>query len=149
MVSKNVEREVVTAEEVDVEEKEVLAKRVYTSNMTIDSDLFKLEASSMKKNVGIYDAAPMLIDVEHCHFYRTFDSNGKYMNKCNFVGGHTHEVKTSVSKDGLLSAECGSPIGSVAGDKHTHAIRYIKSDRVEKRRINDEAQKTIDMLSRP
>jgi hypothetical protein len=119
-------------------------KRVYSSNFIIDSDMFKLEIANMLRNMSHDDKKPLLLPVEHCHFYRTYCSNGRVQTKSNYVGGHTHEIKVSEDKNGNLKASCTQPIGSKwSEDKHTHKVVYIKSDKVEKRRINAEAQISI------
>lgn len=131
------------------EKEEKKINRIYSNNMLIDSDLFKLEVQMMQKNMAINSKKPVIENIEHCHFYRTFDSNGRQTNRCNYVGGHTHEIKVITDKEGNLKAKCSTPIGTVlSSDQHTHNIRYIKSDKVEKRLISSEAQQVIANFER-
>jgi hypothetical protein len=129
-------------------EKTVEPKRVYTSGLMIDSDLFKLEVADMEKNIALDGQRPNIEKIEHCHFFRTFDSSGKKLERCSYVGGHSHDVITEYGKDGSITAKCGEPVGAIATDKHIHNVRYIKSDKVEKRRINNDAQAYIEKMSK-
>ena len=87
-------------------------KRVYSKDLTFDTDLFKLQVANMLKNAGYDDEKPILQSLEHCHFFRTFDSSGKPQIKCNSVAGHHHEVKISVDKEGNLKAQVSEAIGT-------------------------------------
>jgi len=122
-------------------------KRRYAQDLEFDSDLFKLEVTNMVKNLGAEDNNPILANVEHCHFYRTFDSNGRKQTRCSFVGGHTHDVEVKVNKNGELTATCSPAIGTKFGDNHTHKIDYLKSDKLQKRKINEDAQRVADQLN--
>lgn len=122
-------------------------KRVYTEELVIDSDTFKLEVSNFSKNLSFDDKRPLLIGVEHCHFFHTFDSSGKHMTTSNQVGGHHHEVTVREDKNGKLLASCGPAIPANFGDNHTHKTTYLKSDRFKVRKMNDEAQRVIAGLS--
>ena len=128
--------------------KETAPKRVYSNNITVDSDLFKLEVESMQKNMGVQGQKPNIEKIEHCHFYRTFDSSGKETKRCSFVGGHTHEMTVSTDEKGNLIAEASEALGALQGDNHTHKVRYIKSDKIEKRRINTDAQAYIAQIEK-
>ena len=128
--------------------------RVFGINQEIDTDTYKLEVSAYKRNLSWEKKQkPSLIDVEHCHFYHSFDSSGKKMDKCNHVGGHAHHVVTEVDEKGDLIGTCGPAIGGFPGgkgvpaDKHIHKVRYIKSDKTQRRRYNEEAQKHISAMS--
>jgi len=122
--------------------------RVYAQDLEIDSDLFKLEVNMMKKNLGADDKKPLLTGVEHCHFFRTYDSSGKKQNKCGSIGGHYHEVSVSVDSKGNLKAECSKAIGTKFNDDHVHNVAYIRSDKVQKRTINEDAQMYIAKMEK-
>ena len=122
-------------------------KRVYKKDLEFDSYLFKLEVAKMIKNLGADDKKPIPAQVEHCHFFRTYDSNGKKQVKCSHVGGHTHEVTVTVDKDGNLKAKCSEAIGTKFGDNHSHKVKYFKSDRLQKRKLNADAQIVADRLN--
>jgi len=124
-------------------------KRVYNKDLEFDSDLFKLEVTNMLKNIGAEDKKPLLTNVEHCHFYRTYDSNGKKQTKCSSIGGHHHEITVSVDSKGNLVAECSPAVGTKFNDNHTHKVTYLKSDRLQKRKPNIEAIKVADVLNQP
>lgn len=118
--------------------------RVYNRDMEIDSDTFKLDVANYAKNLSFDDNNPLLIGVEHCHFFHTFDSNGKKQIRCNAVGGHTHEVTISIDENGDFVGECSAPISNKKlNDKHTHKVSYLKSDRFKVRSINKDAQAYI------
>lgn len=116
--------------------------RFFKKDGIVFSDTFKLEQSSFHKNISFDANAPLLVPVEHCHFFHTFDSYGKVMKQSNKVGGHYHEV-TVEEVDGKLVGKCSVQIGGMKDDKHTHEINYIKSDEVTLRTINKEAQEHI------
>jgi hypothetical protein len=119
-------------------------KRIYANQMDIDSDLFKLEIGSMKKNTGWNDKDPLIVNVEHCHFFRTFDSNGKKMDKCNHVGGHAHTVSVTLDPQGKFIGTCSPALNTKFDDKHIHPVTYLRSDKVNKRVVNKEATPFIN-----
>ena len=126
--------------------KEVETKRVYSANMKLDSDLFKLEITMMKKNIGYNNDKHILADVEHCHFYRTVDSNGRSQKNSSYVGGHSHDIEVfEVFKDGEnhLKAKCSPAKGSKFVDTHVHNVHYVRSDKIYRRKLNEEAQLAI------
>lgn len=134
----------------EVEEiKQPEIKRIYNDGMHFDSDLFKLEVANMLKNIGYDDKDPVLKNVEHCHFYRTIDSNGRKQNRSSFVGGHTHDVIVKVNENNELVAECAPATGTKFNDRHTHETTYLKSDAIEKRRMNKDASEFIAKISAP
>jgi len=122
-------------------------QRVYNNTITLDSDLFKLEVSFMEKNMGVDGQKPSIEKIEHCHFYRTYDSSGKKLDNCSYIGGHTHTITPNFDDDGKITAKCSTPIWSYKTDTHTHEVRYIKSDKVQKRRINADAIREIDKFN--
>lgn len=123
-------------------------ERNYSGKSEIDSDLFKLEVTSFRKNVSFDPRNPQYETIEHCHFYRTFDSSGRECITCNAVGGHEHKVTVEYNEEGqVLGAECG-PAKGRTDDGHVHNIRYIKSDKVERRIINQDAAKYMANVAR-
>lgn len=145
--------------------------RVYGHEITIESDLFKLKLSTCNKNVAIQDSGQVDLEkVEHIHFWRTVDSDGKKQTYCAPVAGHFHEIKfkdngknepveiLSVSgplKMGLTKVRgqiktVPVPLHEDLEDNHTHEVEYLKSHKVQARAMNvkaiqmigDEANKT-------
>ena len=139
---KNIKKSGISEEKETVE---ILAepKRIYANQMEIDSDLFKLEAADMLKNSSWNDKDPVIEKVTHCHFFRTYDSNGKKMSECNKVGGHGHEIKISVDENGNFVGECSPAKGTKFGDNHIHYVKYLRSDRVMRRTISEDASRYI------
>lgn len=128
--------------------KEAPIQRNYSKDMVVDSDLFKLSVANLMKNVAYNDANPILVPVEHCHFFRTFDSSGKKQVTSNAVGGHYHNVTICVDENGKLSGKCGPAIGSKLNDAHVHEIEYIRSSEIELRKINPKASQFIANFER-
>jgi len=126
-----------------------VAQRVYSKDMEFDSDLFKLEVDNMLKNQGYDDTKPILTTIEHCHFFRTINSSGKKQENCNFVGGHVHKMSFEIDKNGNLIASASPAIGAKFNDKHTHKVTYLRSDRIQKRKLNKEAQEEIARHGKP
>jgi len=124
----------------------VTPKRRYSNDLEVDTDTFKLELSYFIKNIGFDDQAPLPTSVEHCHFFHTYDSSGKPQDKCNSVGGHWHDIKVTLDEEGNLTAECSTPRSNrplIDNDSHVHKVTYIKSDRIQVRKLNPDAQKEI------
>ena len=128
-----------------------ITKRDYSGERMLPSDLFKLEVGMMLKNMSGDDRNPLLVPVEHCHFYHTFDSNGSAQKECSAIGGHKHSVKIEFDKDGqIIDFSCGTPIAFGSNkiettDKHIHTMTYIKSDKVKQRTRSEEAAKFLLM----
>lgn len=118
-------------------------KRIFSEDLMIESDTFKLEVSKYSKNLSFDTKNPVLVGVEHCHFFHTFDSSGKKLDVSNHVAGHTHKIIVKESKDGTLTAICSEPEPSFYGDKHTHEVTYLKSDRFKVRQLNQDAMKVL------
>jgi hypothetical protein len=143
----------------EVKEVKQEVKRVYKGDATVYTDLFKLEVAYFKRKTSLDSEKgikrPVTYeDTEHCHYFHTYDSNGKKMVKCNAVGGHTHEVSIK-EVDGKFVCKCSQPISvdskkkkfisfQNGADKHTHKITYIESEKVEVRRKSKLAQNAID-----
>lgn len=124
-------------------------KRVYSQDMLVDSDTFKLEVENYAKNVSYDDKNPLIVGVPHCHFFHTYDSSGKPMIYSNAVGGHHHKITVEEDEQGNLIAKCGPAIYSnnvkseKLNDSHTHEVNYLKSDRFKVRKMHEEAAKFI------
>lgn len=125
-------------------------RRIYKGDMEIDHDLFKLEVSTARKNVSI-DNTPLYAGVEHCHFFHTYDSNGRKQAACSPIAGHTHQMEVTADDDGNLVAKAGPAVKyaggkfiPVSGDNHTHDTTYIASEKIQVRRVSAEAQRDYD-----
>lgn len=144
-------------------------------------DLFKCLPAEMYKRKPhlITRAVPNfgndLAKMEHCHFFHTFNSQGKPCKYTDPVGGHYHEI-TWEEQGGDLVARCGPPLhdytkrsksgkqikkkaepvifvnqdDEVLTDDHTHDIEYIESEvlRPVKRQsvMGDAQQELLDQL---
>lgn len=145
-------------------------QRIYKQNIRIESDLFKLQTAKAKKNVSWSDGDIQLEEVEHVHFFHTYDSDGRRQDRSAPVGGHFHLVEFEEGKNGKPAKiksisgpmkmakvkEKGRwkqkpvPLSEELEDSHTHDIKYLKSDSVQAREHNvnaiqmvgEEAQKT-------
>lgn len=129
-------------------------KRVYKGEAEVDHDLFKLEVANLKKNISIDDEKPLYVGVEHCHFFHSYDSSGKKQETCNPIAGHSHKVDFEVDENGELNITCGPPIVKSGGkylplknDTHTHDIRYLRSEKIKVRKINETANMYIDNMT--
>lgn len=122
------------------------AKRNFSGRVKIAVDTFKLESAKMIKNIG-FGKRPKLEDMEHCHIYHTYDSNGSKLKGTNQVGGHYHEIEVSIDeKTGDLVGKCSPPIQNlrsetiVGKDLHIHQVRYLKSEKIELRKVHANAE---------
>lgn len=147
-------------------------QRMYSGQGTVDHDLFKLEVAKMTKDIS-WNAVPDYRFVEHCHFFHTVDSSGKKQKYSTATGGHFHEMKVSekdgvpvvecvsgplewrwvkrgnkkfkkavpVLEGKYLDFENENP--SQPADIHVHDTSYVKSDKIELRRVNAEAVKLV------
>ena len=138
---------------IDINESEpaktVVPNRHYAKDVEMDHDLYKLEVAKFKKNISWEEGVEQLIDIEHCHMFHTYDSNGRKMVSCNFVGGHDHEVKPYMDSEGNLHADCGPARSKVLSDKHVHKVSYQKSDKIRPRKMNAEAVKAYGQYATP
>ena len=137
-------------------------ERVYAQQVEIDHDLFKLEVAPLEKNISWNDV-PDWVKIEHCHFYHTFDSSGKAQVTCNQVAGHFHEIEVERNENGeIVDYKCVSgpmkyvfvkdkrtgrrvkkavPYNEL--DDHRHDMTYLKSDKIQMRKLNSEAVNLI------
>ena len=129
--------------------------RHFKGETEVNHDLFKLEMSYFKKNLGL-PHSPRWENTEHAHYFHTVDSNGKPMQYSSAIGGHCHEVSVKVLEDGRLVATCGKPVKRYKNNKveqlpthddHTHDVSYLFSEKVKARRLNEKAQAHIDLYN--
>lgn len=132
--------------------------RFFQKTQEIHCDTFKLEVAKMKKNLALLGAADDIVNIEHCHFFRTYNSDGKKETHCHPVGGHTHEVVYKeveggvaeiVSISGPVSIvtkvvkgkrqKISQPMNADIEDFHTHDITYHGSSSVMKRQPDPRA----------
>lgn len=126
-------------------------KRFLKDEREIVSDTWKLKpAKFIKRNDRSPADRPIWEEKEHTHNFRTYDSNGRQVNKSCSIGGHYHEVRT-FEKDGELYAECGPAIynkasrennknGRFPQDNHTHELEFKGSDLIKLRKHVSAAQ---------
>lgn len=137
-------------------------QRTYKQDIKIESDLFKLNVSKMKKDVDNNKEDPNLIQLEHCHTWRTYDSDGKRQQYCSPVGGHFHEITYEEDGNGVVKVKSVSPpltwgakkikgkfkktavpISDHLNDHHTHEVEYIESHKINARQQNPIAANII------
>jgi hypothetical protein len=139
-------------------------KRVFSDLREITTDLYKLMQAPLLKNISIkkdHETDPAanptdFITAEHCHFFRTKDSDGKVHKRCMPVANHYHNVEyqtdpndpdgapiiTSVSAPMRLAkkrvggklVDVDVPLNSY--DFHTHDVLYVKSENIKIRAGN-------------
>ena len=144
-----------TPKKVQPKSTEVETVRHYKGQTQVDHDLFKLEVAKTKKNIGL-PHAPRWEDAEHTHFFHTYDSKGKKMKYSASISGHCHEI-TVEEIDGKLVATCGPAIRKyknnrtevLPNDSHTHEVRYLYSEKVEARKLNEQAMLHLSKYSGP
>lgn len=137
-------------------QKEPQIKRVMRGQEQVVLDMFKLKVSNFKKDIGSDKKHPIWENVEHCHFFSTYDAMGKFQTKCPSIGGHTHECEpytdgeTDENGDLILKLKVGPAKRTVNGrivgdfsDDHTHEGVYLRSNEVKKKVITDEAAMMI------
>lgn len=152
----------------EINQTEKTLERVFTSTTEAYSDLFKLEVGKVWKNHGVH-AAGKTPDTdpedwkewEHCHQYRTRDSDGKGLKTSSSIAGHFHIIETKENPKGgaPIVISCSGPMvmgkTKKAGrwiqapipindyDDHTHPVTYLQTHRIQARIMNVEAQKVI------
>ena len=130
---KDVKKEDVAKKE-DVKKEEV--RRIFGSSKAI-SDKFKLLVATLIRDASYNKNEKRTETIEHCHFFRTFDSSGRAQPHCVAICGHHHEM----IKIGELQYECAPILG------HTHKVVYIESIEVEKRNYSTDGLKAIEALN--
>ncbi len=143
-------------------------QRIYQSAIEFDSDLYRLKTAKMKKNVHWNKSDADWRDVDHEHFFHTFDSNAKKMGDCNSVGGHFHLMKVENVPGGVPKVTCSGPKKFIhkkgkkimvdasdvpplgedgkpnhGYDGHVHEVVYERSSRMKPRIMNAESVKLI------
>ena len=139
------------------EDKAARAQRVYKNAIELDHDLFKLEPSTMKKNVSFTDV-PSYVSLEHCHIYHTISSDGKRQTQCSPTGGHFHvvEIVKEATETEPPVLKVGPPVKYAwqrnrrtkhtqkiavpfdEGDDHRHIVQYVRSEKIRPRKLNTE-----------
>lgn len=134
-------------------------KRKYKGEQKIDSDLFRLKLAKARKNMSWDEKKVQLEDVEHSHFFHTFDSDGRKQKYSAAVGGHFHEIFYEENEDGVAiitgiseplqmvkrtndegrMVTVAEPLPAKLKDRHTHEIEYIQSQTITKRTANAQA----------
>lgn len=134
------------------------AKRFLKEDREIISDTWKLKTTKFIRRMDRSPAdRPMWEDRDHNHIFRTYDSNGRKLDKSSSIGGHYHEI-TTYEKDGELYAECGPAIYNKASrdttknslapvDNHTHDLEFQGSDLIKMRKHNPKAQQFVQQYS--
>lgn len=138
--------------------------RVFGHEVIIDSDLFKLKLANAMKNIALQDSGMVELEkVEHCHFWRTYDSDGKKLIYSAPVAGHFHEITYEEGKAGEpvkvlkvsgplrmvqkkikgIMKVVPEPVNPDLEDNHTHEIEYLRSHKVESRTQNVRAAQMI------
>lgn len=138
-------------------------ERVYNdSSALIESDLFRLKLATAMKNVALQDSGMVDLEkVEHTHFWRTYDSDGKKLNYSVPVAGHFHEIKYEETDGVVRVISCSPPLrmgtqkikGQIKTvpvpinpdleDNHVHEVEYLRSHKVQPRIVNAQAQQMI------
>jgi len=139
-------------------------ERTFTKVKKIVSDVFKLEPGEVIKQVGVekdIDKDPESFKgFEHCHIFRTFDSDGKRHARCTSTAGHFHDIEWEYHEENkpVIKSVSGPMVvqrKQVRGkwtqvsvpanhyDDHTHEFTYLQSHEVQARTTNIEAQKVI------
>ena len=160
-------------EEIPENKPQVLQRR-YKENMSFFSDLFKLNVASMLQWKGYQEItkdAPLdengnlnedWFHTEHCHWFHTFDSNGKEQFYTPMIGQHCHKIEIkrdpSNPEDILSFKVVGPPLKWIITkkygkrqkilspdphDTHTHEMEYKKTNKLSRPDINSEAVKVI------
>lgn len=148
--------------------------RRYRENTSFFSDLFRLQLAKLLQWKGwtkVSQNAPKdengnlnddWVLTPHCHYFHTFDSNGKKQEHCQPVAQHVHKmqvVRDPENPDDILEVRCVSgPLKWVITekfgkrqkileedphDKHRHDTEYIKSNQITQAKMNSDAVKVI------
>ncbi len=140
-------------------------QRILRQTSTVYHDLYQLMPANMVKDLG-FKGDHKLYRVAHCHFYHTFDSNGRAMKHSSPTGNHFHElipkqVKDPATGEMKLEYVCGPAVREkrvfsarqkrwVKGyeylphnDRHTHQVKYCHSQEIQTRQTNPMAAAVI------
>lgn len=130
-------------------------KRIFGNKVSFKSDLFKLEVAECQMNKS-WNEKPNLEEVEHVHFFHTYDSSGRQMARTNSVAGHFHVVDWKAQGDDMpvkinsvsgpmkevkrkikgIWSRVAEPVDSILEDEHTHEITYRRSEDVVARQVS-------------
>lgn len=138
-------------------------KRLFKDDIKVYHDLFKLKTATMLKNMSFDIKKKSMVPVEHVHFFHTYDSNGKKMDRSNNVGGHFHKMEV-YEENGQLKVKCSKPyttkmrvneLGArvlvevqADDDHHVHDCEYIRSETVQVKPRNVDAQMMFNKLTK-
>lgn len=151
-----------------------LGGRVFREQMETLHDLYKLRVTTFKKNIGWEDGGKFLsqdlVDVEHCHFFHSVDSDGVPQEHSTPTGGHFHimELVKPATDDSPAEYRCSAPkkwayfmdrstrseskkiVDFAKYDSHSHEMDYLHSEKVHARKINPEFSKlVVEKLAEP
>lgn len=124
-------------------------KTVNLGNLSSKCHVFKLLPTAMLRNISPFKNDPLVINIEHCHIFRNYDSYGREQKTTNAVGGHYHEIELR-EVNGEWKNICSPPKSNkgsnelLANDKHTHEFQYLHTGIVKIREINEEAMKLVN-----
>lgn len=127
-------------------------KTINNNNIFSKCHTFKLLSSIMLRDISPFKKDPMVVTIEHCHIYHTFDSYGNEQKTTNSVGGHYHEIQLTV-ENGEWKTVCSPPLSNkssnelLKNDRHTHELQYLKTGEVQIRTINKEAIAMINNIA--
>lgn len=146
-------------------------KIFYKNNRGFRHDLFKCELEDFSKNVSWQKGIVDIKKVEHVHFFHSHNSQGVVQKYSNAVGAHFHEIKTWVSEDGEMKAECGPPLRKVLKrlknnlmksvienvswsdsddgivlDNHKHKVTYLGSENIDPMKIKQIQQENYESV---
>lgn len=144
----------------DIKAKPQPQTRVFSHKRTIHSDLFKLQTAAAVVDLGWNKKSPIWEQIDHNHFYRTFDSDGKQQTRTNSVAGHFHVATVVEQGDGqhpvvtfgppvkeiyrVIDGEITKVIEPISSrDKHIHVAQYLQSAELEVRQVNLDASRMV------
>lgn len=134
-------------------------QRTYRDAVEFNHDLFRLNTAAFKRNMAwSKKMKPIWEEIDHKHFFHTFDSDGRKLTRSNSTAGHFHEVEVIDNGDGNVPTVKAGPAmeeklsldedtgtykkkaypltGNAA---HTHKMEWVASDRMKTRKSNGEA----------
>ncbi len=130
-------------------------KRVYQSEQSFNSDLFRLRTAKMIKDQSLNKDGSELKEIDHEHFWHTYDSGGKKLDQSTPTGNHFHIMTLKTAPNGAPIATCSGPkmikhvkgkrqiVGCPNDDQHIHTVEYERSSLVKPRTVNIESTKII------
>jgi hypothetical protein len=152
-----------SAEIEEVSQENEIIEPIYSGEQVFRSDLYKLLVETRLHNVA-WTGEPDYQELEHCHFFHTFDSKGREQTCCVSTGQHHHKMKVTKVKGGVPKVECISgpmcwtkkkvrgrwtkvEIPFNEDDQHTHEVKYIRSHKVVMRKTNAEAVNLVTLAA--